>query len=59
MIAECKKPVALLQQAGKILIDGAPFVPLYNLATIYGLAKNLSWKMRPDKKVLGCDMRII
>ncbi len=53
-----KKRIAILQQAGKILIDDAPYVPLYNLATIYGAAKNLQWKMRPDEKVLGWDMKI-
>ena len=58
-IADTKKRVALLQQAGKILMEDAPFVPLYNLATIYGAAKNLVWKMRPDEKVLGWDMKII
>jgi ABC-type transport system substrate-binding protein len=53
-----QKRIALLQQAGKILMDDAPYVPLYNLATIYGAAKNLQWKMRPDEKVLGWDMKI-
>jgi ABC-type transport system substrate-binding protein len=48
----------LLQQAGKILMADVPFVPLYNLASIYGATKNLSWKMRPDEKVLGWDMNI-
>ena len=54
-----KKRIALLQQAGRILMDDAPFVPLYNLATIYGSAKNLQWKMRPDEKVMGWDMKIV
>src|SRR5262245_26665195 len=58
-IADNKKRIALLQQAGKILMEDAPFVPLYNLAAIYGAAKNLAWKMRPDEKVLGWDMKII
>jgi peptide/nickel transport system substrate-binding protein len=58
-IADNKKRIALLQQAGKILTEDAPFVPLYNLATIYGSAKNLVWKMRPDEKVLGSDMKIV
>jgi hypothetical protein len=34
-------------------------VPLYNLADIYGLSKNLAWKIRPDEKVLSWDMKII
>ena len=53
-----KKRVAILQQAGKILMDDVPFVPLYNLADIYGAAKNLTWKTRPDEKILGWDMKI-
>ena len=53
-----KKRVALLQQAGKILMEDVPFVPLYNLADIYGVAKNLVWKKRPDEKILGWDMKI-
>ena len=55
---DTKKRVALLQQAGKILMDEVPFVPLYNLADIYGAAKNLIWKKRPDERILGWDMKI-
>ena len=57
-IADTQKRIAILQRAGKILMEDVPFVPLYNLANIYGAAKNLSWKMRPDEKVLAWDMRI-
>ena len=53
-----KKRTAILQQAGKIIMDEAPFVPLYNLADIYGVTKNVSWKVRPDEKVLAWDMKI-
>jgi ABC-type transport system substrate-binding protein len=56
--ADTKKRVALLQQAGKIIMEEAPFVPLYNLADLYGVARNVIWKMRPDEKVLGLDMKI-
>jgi peptide/nickel transport system substrate-binding protein len=59
MTADPKRRIALLQQAGKILMEDVPYVPLYNLATIYGAARNLAWKMRPDEKVLTWDMRII
>ena len=55
---DMKKRVAILQQAGRILMEEAPFVPLYNLADIYGAQKNLAWKMRPDEKVMGWDMKI-
>src|SRR5918999_666191 len=51
-IADTKKRVALLQQAGKLIMEDVPFVPLYNLADIYGAAKNLLWKKRPDEKIL-------
>ena len=54
-----KKRIALLQQAGKIIMEEALMVPLYNLADIYGLSKNLAWKIRPDEKVFGWDMKII
>ena len=56
--ADPKKRVALLQQAGKIIMEEAPMVPLYNLADIYGVARNVVWKMRPDEKVLAWDMKI-
>jgi peptide/nickel transport system substrate-binding protein len=56
--ADTKKRVALLQQAGKILMEDVPFVPLYNLADIYGAAKNLIWRKRPDERILGVDMKI-
>ena len=53
-----KKRVAILQQAGKFIMDEALFIPLYNLADIYGVARNVVWKKRPDEKVLGWDMKI-
>ena len=56
--ADPKKRVALLQQAGTIIMEEAPMVPLYNLADIYGGARNLIWKKRPDEKVLAWDMKI-
>ena len=56
--ADQKKRVALLQQAGKTIMEEATFIPLYNLADIYGVARNLIWQMRPDEKVLGWDMKI-
>ena len=53
-----KKRIAILQQAGKILMEDVPFVPLYNLADLYGAARNVVWRMRPDEKILGWDMKI-
>jgi peptide/nickel transport system substrate-binding protein len=56
--AEQKKRVAILHQAGKMIMDEALFIPLYNLADIYGVARNVIWKRRPDEKILGWDMKI-
>jgi peptide/nickel transport system substrate-binding protein len=53
-----KKRVAFLQQAGRILMEDAPFVPLYTLAEIYGLARNIIWKGNPDNRVLAAEMKI-
>lgn len=56
--ADHKKRVALLQQAGKILMEDVPFVPLYNLADLYGVTKNIVWSPRPDEKVMAFSMKI-
>lgn len=53
-----KKRAALLQDAGRILMEDAALVPLYNLAEIYGAARNIVWKARPDEKILAADMKI-
>jgi len=53
-----KKRALLLQEAGRILMEDAALVPLYNLAEIYGVARNVIWKARPDEKILVADMRI-
>jgi ABC-type transport system substrate-binding protein len=54
-----KKRVALLHQAGRILMEDVPFVPLYTLAEIYGVARNVVWKARPDEKILTGAMKIV
>ena len=56
--ADNKKRIALLQQAGKILMEDVPFVPLYNLADFYGAARNIVWNARPDEKICSWDMKI-
>jgi peptide/nickel transport system substrate-binding protein len=56
--AEKKKRVAALQQAGRILMEDAPFVPLYTLAEIYGLARNIIWKGTPDNRIIAAEMKI-
>ena len=53
-----KKRVALLQQIGRILMEEAALVPLYTLAEIYGVARNVIWKAHPEEKVLAYDMKI-
>ncbi len=53
-----KKRVAILQEASRILMEDVPFVPLYTLAELYGVARNVIWKARPDEKVLCADMKI-
>jgi peptide/nickel transport system substrate-binding protein len=53
-----KKRIALLQQAGRIIMEDAPIVPLYTLAENYGVVRNVIWKLRPDEKVLTFDMKI-
>jgi peptide/nickel transport system substrate-binding protein len=53
-----KKRIALLQQAGRILMEDVPLVPLYTLAEIYGVARNVIWRARPDEKIIANEMKI-
>ena len=53
-----KKRIAILQQAGRILMEDAPLVPLYTLAEIYAVARNINWKARPDEKIIAHEMKI-
>jgi len=39
-------------------MEDAPFVPLYTLAEIYGLARTILWKGNPDNRVLAAEMKI-
>ena len=39
-------------------MEDVPLVPLYTLAEIYGVARNVNWKARPDEKILAADMKI-
>jgi peptide/nickel transport system substrate-binding protein len=55
---DSKKRISLLQQAGKILMEDVPFVPLYNLADLYGVARNVAWSARPDEKIFTWEMKI-
>jgi peptide/nickel transport system substrate-binding protein len=53
-----KKRVAILQQAGRVLMEEATFVPLYTLAEIYGLARNIIWQGNPNNEIVVADMKI-
>ena len=53
-----KKRVALLQQAGRILMEDVPFVPLYTLDEVYGAARNILWKAKPDQRIHVAEMKI-
>jgi len=53
-----KKRLAILHQMGRILMDDVPFCPLYTLAEIYGVARNINWKSRPDEKLIYAEMKI-
>jgi len=55
---DMKKRIVLLQQAGRILMEDVPFVPLYTLAEIYGVARNVIWKATPGERVLSYEMKI-
>jgi peptide/nickel transport system substrate-binding protein len=52
------KRVAILRQAGRLLMEDAPFVPLYTLAEIYGLARNIVWQGNPNNEIIVADMKI-
>ena len=55
---DSKKRIALMQQAGRILMEDAPMVPLYTLAEIYGVANNILWKATPGERVLAYEMKL-
>jgi hypothetical protein len=39
-------------------MEDVPFVPLYNLADLYGAARNVAWSARPDEKIFTWEMKI-
>ncbi len=47
-----------LDQAGRILMEDVPFAPLYTLAELYGVQRNVIWKGSPDNKILAVEMKI-
>jgi ABC-type oligopeptide transport system substrate-binding subunit len=52
------KRMAIPHQAGRILMDDVSFAPLYTLAKIYGLARNIVWKGNADNRTLVSEMKI-
>ncbi len=57
-MADPKERIKVLQQAGRILMDDAPFIPLYNLADTYGVSRDIIWEARPDEKIHAYEMKI-
>jgi len=53
-----KKRVAILREAGRILMEDVPYVPLFNLADFYGVARNMIWQPPPDEKILAARIKI-
>ncbi len=39
-------------------MEDAPIVPLYTLAEIYGVARNIIWKGNPNNEIIVSDMKI-
>ena len=48
----------LLHQLGRIVKEDSPWVPLWNLADIYGAASNIEWKPRSDERIRVWEMKI-
>jgi ABC-type transport system substrate-binding protein len=55
---DTKKRIEILQQAGKVLMEDVPYVPLYTLAELYVVAQNVAWKATPGERVLAQEMKI-
>ena len=41
-----------------VLMEDVPFPPLYTLAELYGVARNVIWKGLPDGKILAAEMKV-
>jgi peptide/nickel transport system substrate-binding protein len=57
-MSDYKERVKVLQQAGRILMEDVPFIPLYNLADVYGVSRDIIWKPRPDEEIHAYEMKI-
>lgn len=56
--ADPAKREKLLHQAGRILKEDSPWVPLWNLADIYGSAANIEWTPRSDERIRTWEMKV-
>jgi peptide/nickel transport system substrate-binding protein len=57
-MSDHKERVKVLQEAGKILMEEVPIIPLYNLADVYGVSRDVIWKPRSDEKIHAYEMKI-
>jgi hypothetical protein len=39
-------------------MEDVPFAPLYTLAELYSVPRNVIWKGSPDGKIRSADMKI-
>jgi len=53
-----EKRTEILQQMSAMIMEEAPFIPMFQLNDNYGVARNIVWKPRPDEKILLEEMKI-
>ena len=56
--ADPEKRAKILHEIGRILKEDSPWVPLWNLADIYGFASNIEWQPRSDERIRTWEMTI-
>ncbi|MDE0355669.1 MAG: hypothetical protein OXK20_08395, partial [Deltaproteobacteria bacterium] len=56
--ADPEKRAKILHEIGRILKEDSPWVPLWNLADIYGFASNIEWDPRSDERIRTWEMTI-
>ena len=54
--ADPEKRAKILHEIGRILKEDSPWVPLWNLADIYGFASNIEWDPRSDERIRTWEM---
>lgn len=53
-----QKRVEILQEMSSVIMEEAPFIPMFQLSDNYGVARNIDWTPRPDEKILLEEMKI-